>query len=89
RCYSAGVDPSCQNASYFHCRNSSKCIPCHRVQDDEQEQIVSNHEQITYMPVRDCNTKHNIYLLYPNRPKNLSINYSIRIDAFDKITLDY
>ncbi|CAF1488559.1 unnamed protein product [Rotaria sp. Silwood1] len=41
------------------------------------------------MPVRDCNTKYNIYLLYQNLPKNLSINYSIHIDAFDKITLDY
>ncbi|CAF3040099.1 unnamed protein product [Rotaria sp. Silwood2] len=56
---------------------------------DEQGQIVGDHEQITYMPVWDRNTKYNIYLLYQNRPKNLSINYSIRIDAFDKITLNY
>ncbi|CAF3318798.1 unnamed protein product [Rotaria sp. Silwood2] len=56
---------------------------------DEQGHIVGDHEQITYMPVQDCNTKYNIYLLYPTRPKNLSINYAIRIDAFDKTTLDY
>lgn len=56
---------------------------------DEQEQVVTNHEQLTYMPIRDCNTKYNIYLLYPNRPKNLSVHYSIRIDAFHKITLTY
>ncbi|CAF3587712.1 unnamed protein product [Rotaria sp. Silwood1] len=56
---------------------------------DEQGQIVGNHEQISYMSVHDCNTKYNIYLLYSSQPTNLSINYSIRIDAFDKITLDY
>ncbi|CAF4308707.1 unnamed protein product [Rotaria magnacalcarata] len=45
--------------------------------------------KLTYMPVRDCNTKYNLYLLYPNRPKNSSINYSIRINAFHKTTLDH
>ncbi|CAF1260817.1 unnamed protein product [Rotaria sordida] len=56
---------------------------------DEQGNIVPNYEQIIYMPAHDCNTKFNIYLLYPHRPKHLSTNYSIRIDLFDKSTLDY
>ncbi|CAF4338770.1 unnamed protein product, partial [Rotaria sp. Silwood2] len=56
---------------------------------DEQGNIVPNHEQMIYMPARDCNTKFNVYLLYPRRPKHLSANYSIRIDLFDKSTLDY
>ncbi|CAF5081608.1 unnamed protein product, partial [Rotaria sp. Silwood1] len=47
------------------------------------------HEQITYVPKRDCGTKYNIYLLYPNQPKNSSTNYSIHIDIFDKISLKY
>ncbi|CAF4740172.1 unnamed protein product, partial [Rotaria sp. Silwood2] len=38
---------------------------------------------------RDCETKYNIYLLYPNQPKNSSTNYSIHIDLFDKMTLNY
>ncbi|CAF4641175.1 unnamed protein product [Rotaria sp. Silwood1] len=56
---------------------------------DENGQIAPNFEQITYMPSRDCDTKFNIYLLYPNRPKNLSHNYSIRIDLFEKTNLNY
>ncbi|CAF1551951.1 unnamed protein product, partial [Adineta steineri] len=56
---------------------------------DDQETIYSYHEQITYVPKRDCLKKFNIYLLYPHRPKNLSSNYSIRIDIFNKITLTY
>ncbi|CAF4339923.1 unnamed protein product [Rotaria sp. Silwood2] len=56
---------------------------------DEQKQIAVNHEQITYMPTRDCYTKFNIYLLYPSRPKSLSNNYSIRIDLYEKTKLDF
>ncbi|CAF4123734.1 unnamed protein product, partial [Rotaria sordida] len=56
---------------------------------DENGQIAPNFEQITYMSSRDCNTKFNIYLLYPNRPKNISSNYSIRIDLFEKTNLNY
>ncbi|CAF1503226.1 unnamed protein product [Adineta ricciae] len=56
---------------------------------DEQGQIGPYHEQLTYVPKRDCGTKFNIYLLYPDKPKNSSINYSIRIDLFNKMTLTY
>ncbi|CAF4955680.1 unnamed protein product [Rotaria sp. Silwood1] len=56
---------------------------------DEQGNIAPNYEEITYMPAHDCNKKFNIYLLYPHRPKYSSRNYSIRIDIFDKLTLDY
>ncbi|UJR11986.1 hypothetical protein I4U23_016164 [Adineta vaga] len=56
---------------------------------DDQGQITLYHEQITYVPKRDCGIKYHFYLLYPHRPKNSSINYSIRIDIFNKITLTY
>jgi hypothetical protein len=56
---------------------------------DEHGQITSNHEQITFVSIRACNTKFNIYLLYPDRPKRVSANYSVRIDIFLKTTLDY
>ncbi|CAF4059792.1 unnamed protein product, partial [Adineta steineri] len=47
------------------------------------------HEQITYVPKRDCNTKFNFYLLYPDQPKNSSSNYSIHIDIYNKTDLTY
>ena len=56
---------------------------------DEDGHILSDHEQITFIPSRHCNTKFNSYLLYPHRPKRLSTNYSIRIDIFRRTTLDY
>ncbi|CAF2718493.1 unnamed protein product [Rotaria sp. Silwood2] len=56
---------------------------------DEKGTIIPNYEQIIYMPAHDCNTKFNTYLLYPHRPKHSSIDYSIRIDLFDKLTLNY
>ncbi|CAF4935469.1 unnamed protein product, partial [Rotaria magnacalcarata] len=56
---------------------------------DEYGHVTPNYEQITYMHSRGCDTKFNIYLLYPNRPKNLTHKYSIRIDLFEKTTLNY
>ena len=56
---------------------------------DKEGHIAPNHEQILYIPARDCKTKFNLYLIYPNRPKKLSSNYSIRIDLFDKLTLNF
>lgn len=56
---------------------------------DENGSIAPYHEQIQFMPFRDCNAKFHTYLLYPDRPKRLSTNYSIRIDIFHKMTLQY
>ncbi|UJR17427.1 hypothetical protein I4U23_004322 [Adineta vaga] len=56
---------------------------------DEQRQIIPYYEQITYVPKNDCGRKYNIYLLYPTKPKNLSANYSIHIDLYNKISLTY
>ena len=58
------------------------------LRDDEQNQIQS-HEQFNYLYERDCSKKYNIYLLYVNRPKNLSTNYSVHIDIFDKEAMQY
>ena len=41
------------------------------------------------MPVRDCGRKYNVYLLYAHRPKDLAMNYSVRIDVYNQVTLDY
>ena len=56
---------------------------------DQDGTIESYNEQITYVPNRDCNTKFNIYLLYPDRPKSSSKTYSIRIDLFEKMKFVY
>ncbi|CAF3947495.1 unnamed protein product [Rotaria sp. Silwood1] len=48
-----------------------------------------SHDHIEYLASRDCNVKFNIYLLYSTRLKNVSKNYSVRIDAFSKLTLTY
>ncbi|CAF3390101.1 unnamed protein product [Rotaria sp. Silwood2] len=56
---------------------------------DDEYQIIHYYEEINYNPSIDCETKFNRYLLYPTRPKNLNHTYSIRIDIFDKITLNY
>ena len=58
------------------------------LRDDEQNQIQS-HEQFNYLYERDCSKKYNIYLLYVNRPKNLSTNYSVHMDIFDKETMQH
>ena len=55
--------------------------------DDETN--IESHDYIEYSPVRDCNMKFNVYLLYSTRPKNSSKNYSIRIDAFNRMKVDY
>jgi hypothetical protein len=39
--------------------------------------------------VRYCKTKFNIYLLYATRPKNSTKHYSIHIDFYEKVSLDY
>ncbi|UJR17392.1 hypothetical protein I4U23_004287 [Adineta vaga] len=51
--------------------------------------FVNFYEQITYIPVIDCNTKYNIHLLYQNRPKDMTKNYTIYIDVYDKVNLLY
>jgi len=57
--------------------------------DQSDERIIHSHEQFTFLSMRDCKVKFNIYLLYATRPKNLSQNYSIRIDIYEKVSLSY
>ena len=57
--------------------------------DDSNERIIHSYEQFTYLSMRDCKIKFNIYLLYSTRPKNSTKNYSIHIDIYEKISLTY
>ena len=58
-----------------------------RLIDAEQELQSSDH--IEYLPIRDCQKKFHLVLLFPTRPRNHSRNYSLRIDAFYRSTLTY
>ncbi|CAF1353927.1 unnamed protein product, partial [Rotaria sordida] len=55
----------------------------------DEENIIQSYEQITYSPIRDCNIKYNIYLLFKDRPKNQSKTYNVRIDAYIMNNLTY
>ena len=48
---------------------------------------VHSYEQLSYLAMRDCNVKFQIYLLYATRPKDPSKTYAVRIDAFEKDSL--
>ncbi|CAF3797263.1 unnamed protein product, partial [Rotaria sp. Silwood1] len=56
---------------------------------DENGRIAPNIEQLTFIPVHDCGIKYNLYLVYSDRPKHSSKNYSVHIDVFDRLTLNY
>ena len=57
--------------------------------DDTDQRLIHSYEQLTYLPVRDCQTKFHLYLLYSTRPKNTSKQYAIHIDIYEKTTLSY
>ena len=57
--------------------------------DDSDERIIHSYEQFTYLSIKHCQRKFNIYLLYSTRPKDETKNYSIHIDIYEKITLNY
>ncbi|CAF3723135.1 unnamed protein product [Rotaria sordida] len=56
---------------------------------NDNEKNIESYNYIEYLPIRDCNTKYNTYLLYSIRPKNSSKKYSVQIDAFDQLTLTH
>ncbi|CAF0798585.1 unnamed protein product [Adineta steineri] len=57
--------------------------------DNSDQRIIHSYEQITYIPMKNCQTKFNIYLLYSTRPKNQSEQYSIHIDVYEKLSVSY
>ena len=38
--------------------------------DHTDEQIINSYDQFTYIAIRDCQTKFNMYFLYANQPKD-------------------
>ncbi|CAF4126302.1 unnamed protein product, partial [Adineta steineri] len=57
--------------------------------DDSDDRLIHSHQQFSYLHVRNCEIKFNMYLLYSSRPKDENKNYSIHIDIYEKISLAY
>ena len=57
--------------------------------DNSTERIIHSHQHLTYLYIRDCQKKFNLYLLYATRPKNHTKQYSLHIDIYEKISLTY
>lgn len=55
----------------------------------DQTGFIHSYEQVTYIPAIDCTTKYNLHLLYQTRPKDITKNYTIHIDVYDRWTLSY
>jgi len=56
---------------------------------DDLYGIINSYHQIRYISIRDCDAKFNFYLLYSSRPKHADRSYSVRIDVFEMIELEY
>ena len=57
--------------------------------DDSFERAIHSQEQLTYLSVRDCQRKFNLYLLYATCPKDQSKHYIVHVDIYEKIFLEY
>ena len=54
--------------------------------DDSHQRLIHSYEQFTYLAMKDCNIKVNLYLFYAKRPKDSTKNYSIHIDIYEKLS---
>ena len=57
--------------------------------DNSDQRMIHSYEQFTFLSVRDCQRKFNIYLLYSTQPKDPHKNYSIHIDVYEKVSFEY
>ncbi|CAF0940498.1 unnamed protein product [Adineta steineri] len=70
-------------------RHATYAIIIMLIDDNDEQQEITAYDQFVYITKDSCSTKFNRYLLFPTRPKDLSSNYSIRIDAFEKNSITY
>ena len=57
--------------------------------DNSDQRIIHSFEQLTFLSVRDCQVKFNVYLLYSIRSKDPSKTYFIHIDIYEKASFVY
>ena len=58
-----------------------------RLLDDDS--VVHSSEQFSYITTFNCDWKHNFYLHYRSAEKDLTKNFTVRLDAFEKRNLSY
>ncbi|CAF0818066.1 unnamed protein product [Adineta steineri] len=56
---------------------------------NDEDQTIESSEQIEFISKEDCGVKHHISLLYSTRPKDKTKNHSIRIDVFNRHSMEY
>ncbi|UJR18331.1 hypothetical protein I4U23_005233 [Adineta vaga] len=59
------------------------------IEDDNDRQEIQSYHQFNYESGRFCGKPLDIYLLYGNQGKNISKNYHIHIDLYEKNSLTY
>ncbi len=65
-------------------RHTTYVIVIMLIKDNDEQQEINAHDQFIYIVKQSCSIKLNRYLLFSTRPKNVSNNYSVRIDTFEK-----
>ena len=70
-------------------RNSIFSIVSMLIDDNDEQRQIDAYDQSIYIVKESCTSKLNRYLLFPTRPKNLTKNYSIHVDAMEKNTMAY
>ncbi|CAF2123046.1 unnamed protein product [Rotaria magnacalcarata] len=59
------------------------------IEDDDDRQEIHSYQQLTFVSRDNCGKNFTFLLLYSTWPKNTLKNYSLGLDAFDKISLKY
>ena len=59
------------------------------VDDNDEQRQIEAYDQSVYIVKESCTLKLNRYLLFSTRPKDLTKNYSIHIDAIERNTMAY
>ncbi|CAF1409983.1 unnamed protein product [Adineta steineri] len=54
------------------------------IDDGDDRQQINSYHQFIFSNNLKCERDYNTYLTYLSRPKNISANYSVRVDVFDK-----
>ncbi|UJR18664.1 hypothetical protein I4U23_005572 [Adineta vaga] len=49
--------------------------------------VIHSIDYITYLPRTTCNAKFNRYLLYDSQPKDRTKNYTVRVDAYNRLNV--
>ena len=70
-------------------RHATYAVVIMLIDDNDERQNIEAYDQFVYTTKQSCSIKLKRYLLFSTRPKNLSKNYSVRIDTFHKNTMKY